>query len=155
MYDEGGNLTIPITVYGDSRVEILIPDITGEGWAQWHVDQYRTDGRYWVILYSFFKGEGHCLKTVGSSAQSGCVDYARYEKQIVVVDVRLHAVKFGEVAAYYGERTQWVGSAREPPGSYAVAALDPGLTKAINRISAIVKHQMDSYTGGRPTSEKP
>lgn len=144
--DEGGNLTVPITVYQDSRIEILIPDITSEGWAQWHIGQYRAEGKYWVIVYSFFRGKGHCLKTVGSSTESGCVGYARYEKQIVVVDIKSHTVKFGEVAAYFGDRTQWAGSARESPGSYAVTALDPGLAKAINRISAIVKHQMDSYT---------
>jgi TPR repeat protein len=147
LYDEGGNLTIPVAVYEDSQVQILIPDITGEGWTQWHIDQYRAEGKYWVNLYSFFKGKGHCLKTVGDSSQSGCVDYARYEKQTVVVDTRLHTVKFGEVAAYYGERTQWVGYAREPSGSYAVTALDPGLAKAINNISAIVAHQLNSYTG--------
>jgi hypothetical protein len=150
--DEGGNLTIPITVYQDSRIEILIPDITSEGWAQWHIDQYRTQGKYWVIVYSFFKGKGHCLKTVGNSAQSSCVGYARYEKQIVVVDIKSYTVKFGEVAAYFGERTQWLGTAREPSESYAVTALDPGLAKAIDRISAIVKHQLDSYTG---STDKP
>ncbi|MGA3263768.1 MAG: tetratricopeptide repeat protein [Terracidiphilus sp.] len=147
VYDEGGNLTIPITVYEDSRVEILISDITGEGWMQWHIDQYRAEGKYWVILYSFFKGKGHCLKTVGGSAQSGCVDYARYEKQIIVVDTKLHTVKFTEIAAYYGERTQSVGFEREPSGSYAIISLDPALAKAINRISAIVENQLNSYTG--------
>ena len=146
LYDEGGNQTIPITVYEDSRVEILIPDITGEGWTQWHIDQYRAEGKYWVILYSFFKGKGRCLKIVGGSAQSGCVAYARYEKQTVVVDTRLHTVKFTEIAAYYGERTQPVGFERAPSGSHAITSLDPSLAKAINRISAIVKHQMDSYT---------
>jgi hypothetical protein len=154
VYDEGGNLTIPITVYEDSRVEILISDITGEGWTQWHIDQYRVEGKYWVILYSFFKGKGHCLKTVGGSAQSGCVDYARYEKQTVVVDTKLYTVKFGEVAAYYGERTQPVGFEREPSGSYAITSLDPSLAKAINKISAIVKYQLNSYTGstGKPSN---
>jgi hypothetical protein len=147
VYDEGGNLTIPITVYEDSRVKILISDITDEGWTQWHIDQYRAEGKYWVILYSFFKGKGHCLKTAGGATQSSCIDYARYKKQIVVVDTRQHTVKFAEIAAYYGERTQSVGFEREPSGSYAITVLDPGLAKAINRISAIVENQLKSYTG--------
>ncbi|MGA2086912.1 MAG: tetratricopeptide repeat protein [Terracidiphilus sp.] len=147
MYDEGGNLTIPITVYEDSRVEIFIPDITGEGWTQWHIDQYRAERKYWINLYSFFKGKARCLKTDIGSAQSNCVDYARYKKQIVFVDIKSHTVKFGEVAAYFGERTQPLGAEREPSGTYAITALDPGLAKAINRISAIVEHQLNSYSG--------
>jgi len=146
LYDEGGNLTVPIKVYEDSQVEFLIPDITGEGWAQWHIDQYRAEGKYWVNLYSFFRDKARCLKTLGGPTQPGCVDYARYKKQTVFVDVRSHTVRFGEVAAYFGERAQWVGSEREPPGSYAVAALDPGLAKAVSRISVIVEHQLNSHT---------
>jgi TPR repeat protein len=145
LYDEGGNLTIPITVYEDSQVEILIPDITGEGWTQWHTDQYRTEGKYWVTLYSFFKGKARCLGTAGTPAQSGCVAYARYEQQMISVNTGLHTVKFFGVTAYAGERTEPLGVHPAPSGSYAITALDPGLAKAINKISAIVKDQMDSY----------
>ena len=147
LYDEGGNLTSPITVYEDSQVEILIPDITSEGWSQWHVDQYRAEGKYWVTLYSFFKGKARCLGTAGSLAQSGCVAYARYEQQMVSVDTKLHTMEFFGVTAYAGERMEPVGVHPAPSGSHAITSLDPGLAKAINKISAIVTYQLDSYTG--------
>jgi hypothetical protein len=143
--DEGGNSTIPIIVYEDSRVEILIPDITGMGWTQWHIDQYRTEGKYWVNLYSFFKDKGHCLKKDTTPVKLNCDAYAPYEKQIIVVNIRLHTVEFLDVAVYFGKGIQWLE--REPSESFAIDAINPALSKAINRISSIVENQLKSYTG--------
>jgi hypothetical protein len=125
----------------------MIPDITGEGWAQNSIDSYRNQGKYWVSLYTFFIGQARCLRAAGGTPQSDCAAYARYEIQMVFVDTRLHTVKFADTAEYAGERAQWVGSSIEPTGSFAITALNPVLAKAINKISAIVEYQLNSYRG--------
>jgi hypothetical protein len=146
--DGGDGFTIPIVVYEDSQREMFIPDITTHGWTYWQFGKYQAQGTYWVSLYSFFKDRSRCLKTVKGGPQSACVVYVRYRVQDVLVDTRLHSVKFFGPTEYYGEDAQWLPGLEETlykPGPYALTALTPAYRKAIDRISAIVKYQMDSY----------
>lgn len=143
-----GHLTVPISVYEDSTLEILIPDITTYGFGlEGGEDTYLATGTYFTDVYYFYKGKPYCLRT---APQSPCVAYARYMRMTIYVNTRKNTVSFGDASGYYGERAQPLMEGAVPRGSSAISSLKPPLLKSINTISAIVNKMSDESAGGPP-----
>lgn len=55
VMNEGGRWDEPIRIFENKNVVTYVPDLTSPGWAQWHAEQFRTDGLYFTYLYIYRK----------------------------------------------------------------------------------------------------
>jgi hypothetical protein len=144
--DEAGGWSIPITVYEDRDVAMLIQDVTSQGWIQWNSGGYLKTGKFWVDLYSFFKTDYLCLNTIiplenrqNPQAKEVCRSI-RYEKKMIVVDTREQTVSvpLRVLISPSGDPqiAGLTGSKKELP--ITAEFLGPRTDKAIKRIILLV-----------------
>ena len=53
--NEGGGWSEPIKVFSDSEEIVYVPDITTQGWARWHVKDFKEHGTYFTYVYTYLR----------------------------------------------------------------------------------------------------
>jgi TonB family protein len=52
---DGGQWSEPIKVFSDINQVVYIPDITTPGWAQWHAQEFKSQGTYSTYVYTYLR----------------------------------------------------------------------------------------------------
>jgi hypothetical protein len=148
--DEIGHMSIPISIYSDSDLEIFVPDITSPGWIYWFAGGFRQTGVYEVYLYTYFKNNHWCMENVARAtgrpkdpAVIEACSALRYRRRRIKVDTRKKTVQI--LQDYSMERdgalrlreNNW--ASREPQSLKDIAGSPFG--KEIDRITAIIQKE--------------
>jgi hypothetical protein len=151
VMDDGDKWSIPILIYKDSEIEILVPDITTTVWVQWNVERFRKTGAFSTRLYAFFKNDHVCRRVLIPAGHKSDPKYLedckklRYRVSYVTIDTRKKTA-----AVWKGIYILKDGSLQMLPGSSAmlpIAEMDRNAATDLNRVSAIVTREMREYKG--------
>lgn len=154
--DETENISVPIRIYKDPDTELFIPDITTSGWLAWHAREYRNDGRYSVLLYSFYKTEHGCQLVFKPSGERGIslCSQIRYQRRHITVDTRNKTLTIYLQSFLNRDGFADPAMTNRRVQKLRIADVSPGLRTAINNISAIVNREIANYHGPTTSFEQ-
>lgn len=151
VMDDSGNYSVPISLYSDPHIEILVPDVTTPGWIQWNARKFRQTGTFAVYIYSFYKDDYLCRhdripaghKTDPKWLKSCAA--LRYQRKLVSIDTRKKAVTQLEVLVM--EEDGQYNPLNQKRSLLTVPSDKIDLRQPYDRISAIVSREMSRYKG--------
>ena len=152
LQDEGNIWAVPISVYSDGDIELLVSENLTLAGIYFDGSRFKKDGTYETYIYSFYKTDRDCRQyriPPGHASDpqwlKACAEL-RYNRRLILVDTRKKILTIQQILLMESDgypRPELMSFPKETiPLSPAV---NPALFHAVARITAMINQEISRH----------